>query len=139
MIRNAVAVIVGLATAVMIIFVVQKVGHIIYPPPAGLDSNDVDAMRTYFSQLPILAQLFPAFSYFLGAFVGPMVASAIGPAQPKNFVAIIGLVLLALTISNLISIPHPHWFSALAIAVVVGGSLLAMRLAPSRPAETIED
>ena len=129
MIRNVAAIVVGLATAILLIFVIQKVGHFIYPSTADLDTNDVAAMRTYFSQLPLLAQLFPVFSYFIGAFVGSMVACAIGTGQPKKLVGIIGLVLLALTISNLISIPHPHWFSAFAIAVIVGGAWLAMQLA----------
>jgi hypothetical protein len=128
-IRNATAIIVGLAAAILLIFMIQKVGHFIYPPRTDLNINDVAAMRTYFSQLPLLAQLFPVFSYFIGAFVGPIVACAIGTAQPKNLVGIIGLILLALTISNLISIPHPHWFSAFAIAVIVGGAWLAMQLA----------
>jgi len=128
-IRNAAAIIVGLAAAILLIFTIQKVGHFIYPPRADLDTNDVAVMRTYFSQLPLLAQLFPVFSYFMGAFVGPLVACAIGTAQPKNLVGIIGLILLALTISNLISIPHPHWFSAFALAVIVGGAWLAMQLA----------
>lgn len=139
MIRNVAAIFVGLAVAILLIFVVQKVGHFIYPPPVDLDTNDVAAMRTYFSQLPLLAQLFPVFSYFLGAFSGPIVACAIGTAQPKNLVGIIGLVLLALTISNLISIPHPHWFSAFAVAVVVGGAWAAMRIASKPEAETSSD
>jgi len=132
MIRNAAAIIIGLATAILLIFLVQKVGHVVYPPRDDLDTNDVTAMRTYFSQLPLLAQLFPIFSYFIGAFVGSVVAPAIGTAQPKNLVGIIGLILLALTISNLIAIPHPHWFSALAIAVIIGGSWLAAQLAPQQ-------
>ena len=86
-------------------------------------------MRTYVSQLPLLAQLFPIISYFFGALGGSLVACAVGTARPVVLVGIIGLILLAFTIANLISIPHPHWFSALAIAVVVGGALLAMRLA----------
>lgn len=139
MIRNAAAIIVGLTTAILLIFVVQKVGHFIYPPPPDLDTNDVDAMRTYFSQLPLLAQLFPVLSYLLGAFFGPVVACAIGTAQPKNLAGIIGLVLLALTISNLISIPHPHWFSAFAIAVIVGGAWAGMRIATGSRTEVTSD
>ena len=139
MIRNVAAIVVGLATAILLIFVIQKVGHFIYPSTADLDTNDVAAMRTYFSQLPLLAQLYPVFSYFIGAFVGPIVACAIGTAQPKNLVGIIGLILLALTISNLISIPHPHWFSAFAIAVVVAGAWLAVRIATGSTAEVTSD
>ena len=129
MIRDAIAVIVGLATGLILIYAIQKVGHTLYPPPENLDINDVEAARSYISQLPLLALLFPIISYFFGTLGGSFVGCAVGTARPAGLVGVIGLILLAFTIANLIRIPHPHWFSALAIAVVVGGALLAKRLA----------
>jgi hypothetical protein len=129
LIRDAIAVVVGLATGFVLVYAIQKIGHTIYPPSKSLDINDVEAMRTYISQLPLLALLFPIISYFFGALGGSLAACAVGTARPAFFVGIIGLILLTFTIANLIWIPHPHWFSAFAIAVVVGGALLAMRLA----------
>jgi hypothetical protein len=104
------------------------VGHAIWPPPESLDWKDTEVVRTYVSQLPFLALLFPILSYFLGALAGPVVASKIGTARPVVFAGIIGLVLLAFTIANLIQIPHPHWFSALAVAAVPVGAWLAMNI-----------
>jgi len=132
MIRDIAAVIAGLAAAIVLIFLVQKVGHILYPPPPDIDINDVEAARTYISQLPLLALLFPIFSYFVGAFAGSMIACRIGTERPKVFAGIIGLVLLAFTIGNLVWIPHPHWFSALAVAAVLTASWLAMSISPTK-------
>ena len=129
MIRDAIAVVVGLATGFVLVYAIQKIGHSIYPPSKTLDINDVEAMRAYISQLPLLALLFPIISYFFGALGGSLVACAVGTARPVVFAGTIGLILLAFTIANLIRVPHPHWFSAFAIAVVIVGALLAMRLA----------
>lgn len=136
MFRNAVAIVAGLAGAVFLIFIVQKVGHVLFPPPAGLDINDVQAARNYVAQLPLLALLFPVFSYGIGAFCGSLIACTIGTARPMILGGIVGLIILAMTIGNLIWIPHPHWFSALAIAVVVGGAWLAAKLSPRSESAT---
>jgi hypothetical protein len=129
MLRDTGAGIAGLAVAIVIIMAIQAVGHAIWPPPESLDWNDTEVVRTYVSQLPFPALLFPILSYFLGALAGPIIASIISTARPIIFAGIIGLVLLAFTIANLIQIPHPHWFSALAIAAVLLGSWLAMNIA----------
>jgi uncharacterized protein YacL len=132
MLRNAFALVAGLAVSFGVIVAVQMLGHSIWPPPDNLDRNDMDAIRTYISQLPFLALLFPIASYFLGAIGGPLIACRIGTAQPIILVGIIGLILLAATIANLIQIPHPIWFSVLAVAAVIVGGWLALQLAADR-------
>jgi hypothetical protein len=129
MLRNIGAVIAGLAVSIGIIMAVQTAGHALWPPPVGLDYNDSDVIRTYTSQLPFLALLFPIVSYFLGALAGPYAACRIGTARPLILVGIIGIVLLAFTVANLIQIPHPVWFSVLAVAAVIIGGWLALQLA----------
>ena len=128
MLRDVAATVVGLAVAIAVIMGIQSIGHVIWPPPEGLDWNDTEVVQTYVSQLPFAALLFPILSYFLGALAGPVVASKIGTARPIVFGGIIGLVLLAFTIANLIQIPHPHWFSALAVAAVPVGAWLAINI-----------
>lgn len=132
MLRDIAAVIAGLAVSIVVIMAVQMIGHAIWPPPEGLDWNDTEVIRTYTSQLPFLALLFPIVSYLLGALAGPFVACRIGTLRPLVFVGIIGLVLLAFTIANLIQVPHPVWFSVLAVAAVFIGCWLALQLADRR-------
>lgn len=132
MLRDIGAVIAGLAVSIAVIMAVQMIGHSLWPAPEGLDWNDEEVIRTYTSQLPFLALLFPIVSYFLGAFAGPFVACRIGTAKPVLFVGIIGIVLLAFTVANLIQIPHPVWFSVLAVAAILVGGWLALQLAAKR-------
>jgi hypothetical protein len=129
MLRDIGATLAGLAVSIGVIMTVQMIGHSIWPPPAGLDWNNGEVVRTYTSQLPFLALLFPIASYFLGALAGPFVACRIGTTRPLVFIGVICLVLLASTIANLIQIPHPLWFAVLAVAAIIIGGWLALQLA----------
>jgi hypothetical protein len=129
MLRDIGATLAGLALSIGVIMAVQMIGHSIWPPPAGLDWNNGEVVRTYTSQLPFLALLFPIASYFLGALAGPFVACRIGTTRPLVFIGVICLVLLASTIANLIQIPHPLWFAVLAVAAIIIGGWLALQLA----------
>ncbi|MDJ0812923.1 MAG: hypothetical protein QNJ23_04290 [Woeseiaceae bacterium] len=135
MLRAIGAVVAGLVVAVGIIMAVQVIGHKIWPAPEGLDWNDAEVIRTYTSQLPFLALLFPIISYFLGTLAGTYVACRISSAKPLALVGVVGLVLLAFTIANLISIPHPVWFSVTAVAAVIIGGWLSLQLAGRRQAQ----
>lgn len=131
MLRNIGAAILGLATAVILVILIEWLGHVIYPPPPDLDTNDADAMRTFYSQLPLLALLFPMIAWFVGTFSGTLLACFIGTARPIAFAVAIGTLMLAATISNLILIPHPLWFSIISVAGVAGCAWLAMQFAPN--------
>ena len=88
MLRDIGAIIAGLAVSIAVIMAVQMVGHTLWPAPDGLDWNDTEVIRTYTSQLPFLALLFPIVSYFLGALAGPYVACRIGIAKPLLLVGV---------------------------------------------------
>ena len=132
MLRNVIAGIAGIATAVLIVFAIEKLGHTLYPPPADLDYSDADAIRMYYSQLPLLALLFPMIAWIVGTFVGTLLACYVGTASTLTFAGVVGTLMLAATISNLIVIPHPLWFSIIAVIGVAGAAWLAVQFAPDR-------
>ena len=131
MIRNVVAATVGLVIAFVLIMVIEKVGHMIYPPPPDLDFSDPEAFRPYVATLPILALLFPMFAWMIGTFTGSLVACVIGTVRPLAFVVVVGGLVVAGTIANLIYIPHPLWFSVLSVVGIVASAWIAMLLAPA--------
>lgn len=132
MIRDIGAALAGLFVTFVLIYLVEMIGHAIYPPPAALDFSDPEAMRPYIASLPFPALLFPMFAWFIGTFCGTLVACFIGTARPIIFAAIIGMLVLVGTITNLIWIPHPLWFAITAIIGIVVSAWLAMTLAPDR-------
>ena len=134
MVRNAAAAVTGLIIAFVLIMLIEKLGHFIYPPPADLDFSDLEAIRPYIATLPFLALLFPMIAWVVATFAGTLVASKIGTAKPKLFGAIVGGLVLAATIANLVMIPHPVWFSVLSLIGIVASAWFAVRVA-SGPGE----
>lgn len=136
MIRDAGAALAGIVIAFVLVSAVQFVGHSIYPPPTGLDQTDMEAMQDYVSTLPVPALLFPMFAYFVGTFCGTLFACTIGAARPVIFAFIVGVLVMAGTVANLIWIPHPLWFSVTAVLGIVASAWLATVIATSgRPAQ----
>ena len=129
MLRDIGAAVAGLVTAFALIALIEWIGHTIYPPPSDLDFSDPVAMPIYVAQLPIQALLFPMFAWFIGTFCGTLVACTMGQARPVVFAFAIGLLVLAGTIANLILIPHPLWFSAIAVIGIIVSAWLALLIA----------
>ena len=125
--RNIVAGIVGVVVAFALVWVVEMIGHTVYPPPEGLDFTDAEAMGNYIATLPIGAFLFVAGAWFAGATGGTCAACAIGTAKPMYLAVVVGgLVFIAASV-NLVMFPHPIWFSVLGlVGILVGAGLGTM-------------
>ena len=122
--RNIAAGIAGVVIAVGLVWLVEKIGHAVYPPPADLDFSDAEAVKAYIAALPLGAPLFVAAAWFIGTLCGTCAACAIGTAKPRIFAMVVGGLILFATIVNLVMIPHPMWFSALGIVGVLIGAWL---------------
>ena len=136
MVRNVAAALAGIVTAFVMIMLIEKLGHFIYPPPADLDFSDPDVMRPYIATLPFLALLFPMIAWVVATFAGTVLACKIGTANPLAFVAVVGGLVLAGTITNLIMIKHPLWFSLVSLVAVAASAWIAARVSsgPGDPA-----
>ncbi len=134
--RNIAAGVVGIIVAFVLVLVVEKIGHMVYPPPEGLDFTDAEAMGDYIATLPIGAFLFVAGAWFVGATVGTCAACAIGTAKPMYLAVLVGgLVFIAASV-NLVMFPHPIWFSVLGlVGILLGAGLGTMcnRAKPESP------
>ena len=129
MIRNAAAIIAGIVIAFLTVMLVDMLNHTIYPPPAGLDFSNPEAIRPYLDTLPIVAFLLIMASSVVAAFVGTLVASYAGTIQPRNCAIIVGGMVFAATVANFIAIPHPMWLAIATLLGVVVSAWLAMQLA----------
>ena len=125
--RNIGAGVAGIVIAMLAVWLVQLVGHAVYTPPAGLDSQDLDAMRAYIATLPLGAFLFVIASYFVGTLAGTCAACAIGTMLPRVFAILIGCLMLIATAMNVAMIPHPTWFIVAAVVAIFAGAWLGMK------------
>lgn len=127
--RRIAAVLVGIFVAFGLVFCIEMIGHQVYPAPSGLDFHKPEVVAEYMKTLPIGAFMFVLGGFALGALGGGFVAARIAGVKPFVFAGIIGALMLAATIANLMMIPHPLWFSIAAIALIVVATVLAGRLA----------
>lgn len=119
MIKNILAIVAGLAAAFAVVSLVQRVSHILNPLPSGLDVNDTEQLGAYIASAPLSALLFVLASYYLGTIIGIKVANWIAPTGTVRNGLVIGVLMLAATIANVIMIPHPLWFSVAAVGGIV--------------------
>ena len=126
MTRNVFAVVFGVVTAVILIMVIETMGHSVYPPASSIDFQDMQAMATYVDTLPIGALLFVMLAWETGTIGGGLVACFIARNRAMVYASIVGGMVLFATIYTLTTIPHPLWFSitsviAIAVATWITG------------------
>lgn len=114
--------------AMFLVWLIEKIGHAIYPPPDRIDFGDTDVMRAYIDTLPLGALLTVAIAWFLGSLGGTFAACRLGPARPLVYALLVGGIMFAGAAFNLTIIPHPIWFSILGLLGIFAGTWLGMTL-----------
>jgi len=132
--RSVLAVVFGLILGAAVILAVQALGHQVYPIPEGLDVRDPEALKAYVAEAPVGVLLFVLAAYALGSFAGGAFAGWYARRAPATHGLIVGAVLLAGGVANLLMIPHPAWFAVACVAVFVPAAYLGARLVRKPPA-----
>ena len=136
MVKNIVAGFAGIIVAGLLVWLVEMLGHAVYPAPADLNFADADTMRAYIDTLPLGAMLFVAAAWFIGTLGGTVLACKLGDAKPLIYALVVGGLILVATVANLIMIPHPVWFSVLGIVGIVAAAWLGMRIGGGAATDT---
>lgn len=136
MVKNIVAGFAGIIVAGLLVWLVEMLGHAVYPPPTDLNFADAETMRAYIDTLPLAALLFVAAAWFIGTLGGTVLACKLGDAKPMIYAIVVGGLMLVATVANLIVIPHPVWFSVLGVAGIVVAAWLGMTLGSGPAGET---
>jgi len=129
--KNILAVVAGVLTGMIVIGIVEAIGHMVYPLPEGLDPYNTDALKAYMADMPVGALLLVLLAWGSGSFIGGWATAMLASRSIRLFSIIVGVVLLAAGIYNMIMIPHPVWFMILGILIFIPaayiGSLLVRK------------
>ena len=127
--RNLGAGFAGVVIAGLLVWVVEMIGHSIFPVPEGPDFSDIEA-------LPIGALLAVVVAWIVGAIGGTFAACRIATAPPYIYAILVGGFIL-LGIGFMLSIiPHPTWMAVTGVVGTIVGAWLGMFLAGKKaPAE----
>ena len=116
-IRNILAVVVGLLGGSMVNMALVVLGPRFIPAPAGVDVNNVESMRASIHLFEPKHFVFPFMAHALGTLFGALVAYLIAASYRPIFAFVIGVLFLAGGIAACFMIPAPKWFMALDLLV----------------------
>ena len=123
------AVIAGVLTGILLVFIGDGASHSLFPPPAGINFHKREEFIKYISAIPAQAFILMLAFWLLAAFFGGFVSSKINNANWRRSSIITGIILLAATVLNLFMIPHPLWMVISAVALTIPAAWLGGKLA----------
>ena len=123
-INRVLSILSGVIAGAIVIGILERVSLSMHPMPEGLDPTDRVALSNYIAGLPLSAFLTILMTHAMGALAGGFVASKLAKIQKRSAAMFAGLILLVAGVLNLVSIPHPLWFSIADVIVYTPFALL---------------
>lgn len=127
MARSILAVIFGIAIGALAVAFVQRVGHIIYPVPTGIDLKDPAQFAQLLQNVPVGAKIFVTISWGTGATIAAIGALLVSKKwAPTAWIA--SSTLFAMAVMTMIEIPHPIWMVVSAPIVFFGPTFVLIKI-----------
>lgn len=111
MIRNIVAVLVGLVIGSMVNMGVILISGSVIPPPEGVDVTTTEGLQAGMHLFLPQHYIFPFLAHALGTFVGAWVTYQLAAQYKKSFAIGIGVFFLLGGVASVLMLPSPIWFT----------------------------
>ena len=115
--RNCVAVVIGLVLGGIVNMALVVAGPQVFPPPAGINMSDAKSLAAGVHLLEPKHFLFPFLAHALGTLVGALATHLVAASLRSVLACVIGVLFLAGGITAACMIPAPAWFIALDLLV----------------------
>lgn len=130
--RTILGMLLGVVTMMFTIYALESIGHVLYPPPAGLDPRNPDHLQMIVAVAPAGAMAMLVLGWTVGAFVGGWVAARIARHARAAAIAV-ALFVMAGVAGMIVMVPeHPKWVCTLGLLLPIPVALIAARLAGRR-------
>jgi hypothetical protein len=117
--KKALSIVAGVIAGGITVGIVESLGHLIWPPPAGTDITNPEELAAIMHTIPTAALIAVLVAWACGAWVGGLTTGIISK-DPSHLPSILtGAVLMTLGIITMITIPHPIWMWILGIALPI--------------------
>jgi hypothetical protein len=135
--RNTLAVIIGLLLGGCVNMALVIVGPYFIPPPAGVDVNDAQSIAASIHLFEPRHFIFPFLAHALGTLAGAVAAVLIAASHRSLISYAIGAAFLAGGIAAAFLIPAPTWFLVLDLGVAyLPMAWIGARLGQRKPGST---
>lgn len=129
-VRNILAVIIGLVVGSGFNGAIISVGGNIIPPPSGFDTSTMEGLKAAMEFFEPQHFLFPFLAHAIGTFVGALVAGVVASSHQMIISLIIGVFFLMGGTYMVTVLPSPLWFTLVDLLIAyIPMSYLAGRLA----------
>ncbi len=129
--RMILGIVAGIVVAVACVAGIEALGHLIYPPPPGLDPTNPRDIDRLMSMVPMMALVFVVVAWFVGALAGALVANLIARRTIAGW--FVALLVVTGGVATMVMIPHPGWMWAAGIVLPLLAAFVAARFAPAQP------
>ncbi len=116
-VRNILAVILGIIALVVAKFIIISISGWIIPPPEGMDMNDLESIKANAHLFQPKHFIMPFLDHSLGSLFGGLVAAFVAASRKITFALVIGAIHLIGGVFAAAIIPAPIWFIALDLVV----------------------
>ena len=120
--KKILSVVAGLLVNALVVFLVETIGHFIFPHPEGYEKIlelSKEEMKVMMDSLSTGNHLFMILGWTLGPFIGAVVASKILPNYWKTSSFVIGVIVALMLVLMNSMIPHPTWLITIGIILPV--------------------
>lgn len=115
--KNIVAVVVGIVVGSIVNMTIISVSSSIIPPPEGADVTTMDGLKASMHLFEPKNFIFPFLAHALGTLVGAFLAAIIAANSKMKFAYGIGFFFLLGGIANVFLLPSPTWFTLLDLII----------------------
>ena len=107
--KTFLSILLGIVAGIILVTIIESIGHQFYPPPEDLDWTNTEVLREYIAGSPIPALLFVIAAHFSGMLGSVLVARLF---NKDNMIGayVSAAVFMLFTAMNLSVIPSPIWF-----------------------------
>ncbi len=120
MLRNVLAVVVGVILGGVVNTALVSAGPLVVAPPAGVDMTTAEGLQAGMALLEPRHFVFPFLAHALGTLAGAAVAARAAASHRRRLALIVGVVFLVGGVMAARMIPAPAWFVALDLIVAYG-------------------
>ncbi len=129
MFRSVLSVVIGFMAGALVVGLLEAAGHMLYPPPSGIDVTDQNNSKRLLINCLRGAIIMVLVAWAAGSLAGGFVAALIAKRKPYRPCLHRRLPANAGRGNTMLMIPHPTWFVVTSFLVVVPSALLGAMLA----------
>ena len=120
-------VVAGMVVAFLCIWLIQSVGHSIFPLPAAIEPGNVAGEAAAAPEAaPVLATSVILIAWVVGAVLGAWAACRVAQRALPGW--IVALLIVIAGIANMLTAPNPWWMWAGGILLPLAGAAIVQRL-----------